>query len=103
MRRLQGGQPQLKRELFAMKLYARTGETRRNASVRFRAAHPISEHCAEIREFALRPQEVIYVANPEARNFSPRRQATQREAFSCGCRAVRSIELRVNTSLSRTL
>jgi hypothetical protein len=44
MRAPQGGQSQLKRELFAMKLYAGTGRTERNASVRFRAALPICGH-----------------------------------------------------------
>jgi len=62
MRRLQREQPQLKRELFAMKLYARTGRRLLSASVRLRAALPISEQRAARQNFALPRRPVGYVS-----------------------------------------
>jgi hypothetical protein len=71
MRALHGEQSQLKRELFAMKLYAWTGGTRRNASVRFRAVHPISEQRVAGQESARQQRSVTHLWVAEARNFSP--------------------------------
>jgi hypothetical protein len=70
MRWLRGGQPQLKRELFAMKLYARTGRTLRSASVRLRAVLPISGHRRAALGLASCARPIVYISNQEARNCS---------------------------------
>src|SRR5580658_108615 len=70
MRAQRGEQSQLKRELFAMPLYARTGRTGRNVSVRFRATHPIFEHRVAGQEFTRQRRSVKHESVPLAPNFS---------------------------------
>lgn len=60
----------MKRELFAMKLYAGTGRTLRSATVQFRAPLPISEQRRAGPQFAARAQPLVYISSAETRNFN---------------------------------
>src|SRR5271155_5967038 len=109
MRRLQARQPQLKRELFAMKLYARTGRTRcpsQPSQGRFanrpRRDRPVPRTASHLRTAP--SGSGGYVASPPRRKqiecdgarLQSLGQAAQRKPFSTGWRARRSTKWRAN-------